>query len=112
MTPLETLQKYGLKTDVKSIRERVEKSYTELDNMVSAEWVKRIEINRADLSVLCSLAEKGERWEKAGKEIVRNIAHIGTHITAIGVPIQATDEYEMDFRSIRTAIAEAEGEGK
>lgn len=77
MTALETLQKYGLKTDVKSIRERTGKSYSDLlvkfiieqkepqsvlginyDSAFRKRWE---EIKSADLSLLCSLAEKGEQ---------------------------------------------------
>ena len=77
MTPLEILQKYGLKTDVKSIRERTGKSYSDLlvkfiteqkepqsmlginyDSAFRHRWE---EIKNADLSLLCSFAEKGER---------------------------------------------------
>ena len=88
MTPLETLAKYGLKTDVKSIRERVflnvEKRFSYSEFLIK--WLQNIhgvhvqipidsdfrhaweEIKNADLALLCSLAEKGERYEKAVKE--------------------------------------------
>jgi len=81
MTPLETLAKYGLKTDVKSIRERVflnvEKRFSYSEFLIK--WLQNIhgvhvqipidsdfrhaweEIKNADLALLCSLAEKGER---------------------------------------------------
>lgn len=122
MTPLKTLQKYGLKTDVKSVKERLATEDTVI-YWSSIMWrFERIEdkeviaiaksLRTADLALLCALAEKGERYDKAIKVIKKSVAHIGTHIVALGVPIQATEEYEMDFRDIRTAIAESEGETK
>ena len=70
MTPLETLAKYGLKTDVKSIRERMLKndyfsivygSDVTTDRHVSSVKKEADNLRTADLSLLCSLAEKGER---------------------------------------------------
>ena len=80
MTPLETLAKYGLKSDVKSIKERIEKDsyFQDLigvlhiphnEMLCDVGWGKlnnaRSICRTADLSLLCSLAEKGERYEKA-----------------------------------------------
>ena len=74
----EILLKYNLKTDVKSIRERVEKdAYWALARSLSINnpmqfsktSIEKIfdDIRAADLSLLCELAEKGERYEKAVK---------------------------------------------
>ena len=79
MTPLETLQKYGLKTDVPSIKERL----TVRDYYTAIHWSERFmelplepyetfdevvdALESADLALLCSLAKKGERYEKAVK---------------------------------------------
>ena len=77
MTPLETLQKYELKTDVKSIRERLSYVYsyksiireylTTGKSITNEQFYSQIykledELRSADISMLCSLAEKGERW--------------------------------------------------
>jgi len=88
MTALETLQKYGLKTDVKSIRGRLEKDIywslacqrftfngyadtpdneSDIINRFKAQEFAR-DAKAADLSLLCSLAEKGKRYEKAVKD--------------------------------------------
>lgn len=80
MTPRETLEKYGLKTDVKSIRERMEgrkhselaRSYIlerdghpldEIDEALHEAYITMatVELRSADLTLLCELAEKGER---------------------------------------------------
>jgi len=76
MTALETLQKYGLKTDVKSIKYRVEMDsyFAEIlpvlhipsnEMLCDVGWGKlnhaRNICRSADLTLLCSLAEKGER---------------------------------------------------
>ena len=73
MTALETLAKYGLKSDVKSIRERLynpDNYFLELkitfsntiDGTIKAINAEDI-VHDADLSLLCSLAEKGEALE-------------------------------------------------
>ena len=90
MTPLETLQKYGLKTDVKSVKERLynpDNYFRELkitfsntiDGTIKAMNAEDI-VHDADLSLLCSLAEKGEeleeikaRAEERRKEFVEEI---------------------------------------
>ena len=78
-------EKYGLKTDVKSVKERlfgghfsyarfligyIEKheGISEYDSVTAVDFCGRwSEIKDADLALLCSLAEKGERYEKAVK---------------------------------------------
>lgn len=76
MTAKETLEKYGLATDVKSIKKRiiyqpssyiVSGSYAEKERNIIAETLKY-----ADLSLLCELAEKGERYDKAVKKELEN----------------------------------------
>ena len=77
MTPLETLQKYGLPTDLPSIKKRLTADgymimaaemsidggkFEKSDIIVIAKVIKF-----CDLALLCSLAEKGERYEKAVK---------------------------------------------
>lgn len=68
MTPRETLKKYGLKTDVKSIRERMDANeYWKLafnecwrTKEITVDDIA-IELAAADITLLCELAEKGER---------------------------------------------------
>lgn len=86
MTPRETLEKYGLKTDVKSIRERFEKAqkslffYIEIVEkvlLIDPVWNSEeeyneknalaVELRSADLALLCELAEKGEELEAIKK---------------------------------------------
>ena len=80
-------EKYGLKTDVKSVKERlfgghfsyarfligyIEKheGISEYDSVTAVDFCGRwSEIKDADLALLCSLAEKGERYEKAVKAL-------------------------------------------
>jgi len=73
MTPIETLQKYGLKTDVKSVKERLynpdnyfRELKTTLSNTIDG-TIKAINaediVHDADLALLCEMAEKGERVE-------------------------------------------------
>ena len=81
MTPFETLQKYNLKTDVKSIRERLYNPgnyFRELkitfpntiDGTIKAMNTEDI-VHDADLALLCELAEKGEELEE-----IKKIPHI------------------------------------
>ena len=80
------LEKYGLKTDTKSIKERVEKDtyisvlmnwiYIPSDELLcDVGWEKlneaRTECRTADLAILCYRAEMGERdarWERIVKQ--------------------------------------------
>jgi len=73
MTAKETLQKYGLKTDVKSIKERIFNigDFGECSNaLYKSQLIKSngfysikmlTECHTADLSLLCEIAEKGEK---------------------------------------------------
>lgn len=79
MTPLETFAKYGLDTSVKAIRERMEGNLGLYLGIVdhycpmyshSIRENKADELYAADLALLCSLAEKGERYEKRRAEDV------------------------------------------
>jgi hypothetical protein len=121
MTPLETLQKYGLKTDVKSIRERTGKSYSDLlvkfiteqkepqsmlginyDSAFRHRWE---EIKNADLALLCELAEKGERLEKVVKDsrsAYQEQANISGGLKKV--------EYNIAVAVLDEIITEAEGE--
>ena len=127
MTPLETLAKYGLKTDVKSIRERVflnvEKRFSYSEFLIK--WLQNIhgvhvqipidsdfrhaweEIKNADLTLLCSLAEKGERLEKVVKDsrsAYQEQANISGGLKKV--------EYNIAVAVLDEIITEAEGEGK
>jgi len=142
MTPLETLAKYGLKTDVKSIRERVflnvEKRFSYSEFLIK--WLQNIhgvhvqipidsdfrhaweEIKNADLALLCSLAEKGERENKL-LELYRQFFK-ETNIN-IGLDDCDIDDFSSTFEYVdiendkaevdtvkRIQELEAEGEGK
>ena len=109
MTPLETLQKYGLKTDVKSIKERIEKDdygmialkiRGELNSssVILSDLVRSIKA--ADLALLCELAEKGERYEKAVKAHREQLE--GCRHTSVCAPLALNELDEI--------ITEAEGE--
>jgi len=146
MTPLETLQKYGLKTDVKSIRERIEATLhlnnkedhysivvhslteQELSTKNPREDVEErsehrsLQLLAADLSLLCSLAEKGERENKL-LELYRqffvetniNIDVDGSDIEDVSTTFDYVDIYN-EGASVDTVRRiqelEAEGEGK
>jgi len=101
MTALETLQKYGLKTDVKSIRERLDTVLSWDCNAYSI-YTDSKEVYTADLSLLCSLAEKGERYEKAVKDYQDMLVTLEHGMFSVPELIRA-------FKYI---IAEAEGETK
>jgi len=64
MTPLETLQKYNLKTDNASIKERLE-NFDKLEEIKDAEY----KLYAADLALLCERAEMGERLDKQNDEL-------------------------------------------
>ena len=114
MTAKETLAKYGLKTDVKSIRERVfanngfndSELYFEIadkftNNDEESEHITLRLIN-ADLALLCKLAEKGERYEKAVKNHRDELE-----------PHRCMDEYAFyAVKELTEIITEAEGEPK
>ena len=109
MTPLETLQKYGLKTDVKSIRERIEKndyfhfvlnSDFPMDFRSDEIHNEAQRLRSADLSLLCELAEKGGRFEKAVKNHRDELE-----------PHRCMDEYAFyAVKELTEIITEAEGE--
>jgi len=121
MTPHE---KYGLASDVKSIRERIEK-----DEYAKHAWEKRgqpsfgiyrehdvesvtreaNEQRSADLALLCELAEKGERYEKAVKEKRAELAK--TYAIVCETEIQKALAKTID-NVLDGIITEAEGEGK
>jgi hypothetical protein len=124
MTPLETLAKYGLKTDVKSIRERLynpDNYFRELkitfsntiDGTIKAMNAEDI-VHDADLSLLCSLAEKGERWERAVKDIRPVLGKMleelwrGVEV----IPKSFFDKLREYMLNIDNIISEAEGETK
>jgi len=130
MTPLETLGKYGLKTDVKSIKERIEKSQTSsyfygtlaeallhIDHIWNTEQqyaeksALAVELRTADLTLLCSLAEKGERWERAVKDL--KALEICRH-TAVDSYIENWEKslHSAKIEACEEIITEAEGEGK
>ena len=112
MTPLETLQKYGLKTDVPSIKERL----TVRDYYTAIHWSERFmelplepyetfdevvdALESADLALLCSLAKKGERYEKAVKAHREQLE--GCRHTSVCAPLALNELDEI--------ITEAEGE--
>lgn len=120
MTPLETLQKYNLKTDTKSIRERIFKLLLLHDIDESVVWydveltgIQAMEV--CDLiSLLCELAEKGEReqrWESAIKNYRKKLVasreshEIDCHFDALWI-------IDYELQHINDTIAEAEGEWK
>ena len=82
MTAKETLEKYGLKTDVKSIRERLRnRTHSEIATKYVFDWlghpldkqdeksknlqitVAQVELYRADLALICEIAERAEEVE-------------------------------------------------
>lgn len=119
MTPLETLQKYGLKTDVKSIKERMRidvypqlvplapRCYDDNDGSRTTmlEKAREAEIDMlraADLELLFELAEKGERAESAEKELAeikgRAEARRTRYEESLGCLLDETDmTKEIDF---------------
>ena len=133
MTPLETLAKYGLETSVKAIRERI---ITKPYNLIAAEFIPifskswpivRSELaaylHQADLSLLCSLAEKGEALETPKPVKVVQGGCGGTWkmplCPSCGKDIQSANDFS--FRHCphcgqrldwKHPITEAEGEGK
>ena len=138
MTPLETLQKYNLKTDVKSIKYRVEMDsyFAEIlpvlhipsnEMLCDVGWGKlnhaRNICRSADLSLLCSLAEKGEALETPKPVKVVQGGCGGTWkmplCPSCGKDIQSANDFS--FRHCphcgqrldwKHPITEAEGEGK
>lgn len=62
MTPRETLEKYGLKTDVKSIRERI------IHNDYSCISEIEQEQRSADILLLCEMAEECEEIKKRAEK--------------------------------------------
>jgi len=121
MTPFETLQKYNLKTDVKSIRERLQGNVSYFDGIVIS--VVRMAIDdtslqdvqhlcqNADLALLCSLAEKGERYEKA-VTIIKNRRNKLRGESANGFQSKL-NEFTVDTLDyLLMKITEADGEGK
>lgn len=125
MTPHE---KYGLKTDVKSIRERTGKSYSDLlvkfiteqkepqsmlginyDSAFRHRWE---EIKNADLALLCELAEKGERYE-AEHELISHYRYL-FNIVNFRIALDEEDELAAynEIKRLEAIISEAEGEGK
>lgn len=125
MKPLETLQKYGLKTDVKSIRERLynpDNYFRELkitfsntiDGTIKAINAEDI-VHDADLALLCEMAEKGERVNAWGKESKQAIEKAWIIMNDHGA--ETTEEITLVRHAIWVAreITEsykAEGEGK
>ena len=119
MNAKETLEKYGLKTDVKSIKERIFNigDFGESSNaiykaqLISANGFYSIkmltECHTADLSLLCELAEKGERYEKAVKNRRTELQHIvdGQYYRSWAVMLASNINAELN-----RIIAEAEGE--
>lgn len=76
MTPREILEKYGLKTDVKSVKERIgierndkcgywesSKQYAELNHLLFFGNIID-ECFQADLDLLCEMAERAEKVEE------------------------------------------------
>ena len=125
MTPLETLQKYNLKTDVKSIRERLynpDNYFLELkitfpntiDGTIKAINAEDI-VHDADLALLCELAEKGERWERAVK---KSKSELKSLISAIYDYDNGRKRYwdstiaKERIKTLDEIITEAEGETK
>ena len=126
MTPLETLQKYGLKTDLESVKDRMnhpqgnywtiaitsehakdEHPYHDSDEQYWR-WEAR-SLYVADLTLLCSLAEKGERYEKAVKERKDLIYWLLAEYDYSTTKHRKLCDF---LRSELKIIAEAEGEGK
>jgi len=107
MTPLETLAKYGLDTSYKMVKARLEQN-TYFDRIIGGGngnfdlYVSADDLRSADLTLLCSLAEKGERWERAVKDYQDMLVTLEHGMFSVPELIRA-------FKYI---IAEAEGEGK
>lgn len=109
MNALETLQNYRLPTDVKSISERINdkiKVYMLARKIVDENGYEKHEIetinsviNKTDIALLCELAEKGERYEKA-------IAMIKKEWKDSSVVVATINQIETYERDLRT---EAEG---
>ena len=131
MTALETLQKYGLKTDLESVKDRMNHpqgnywtiaitsphAKDEHPDHDSDEHYWRWEARSlyvADLSLLCSLAEKGERYEKAVKDrkqeaqrFIHTMYEFYGNTRFWGVTI-----FKEHIKVIDKIITEAEGKGK
>ena len=139
MTPPETLIKYGLDTSVKAIKERMEQKelgYFELGRTViykanepfTIKHMTEVEnaLYSADLSLLCSFAEKGERetellnlYRKFFKETNISIGLDDCDVDDVSSTFEYVD-IENDTAEVDTvkgiqeleAKLEAEGEGK
>jgi len=81
MTPLETLAKYGLDSSIKAIKERIFKLLLLHDVDDSVVWydveltgIQAVEVSDL-VSLLCSLAEKGERLENKYNEVRDEVLH-------------------------------------
>ena len=120
----ELLQKYGLKTSVKAIKERIANSQILSHSYLSIAsnvlhfdplWVSvqqhneyyalAVELRSADLALLCSLAEKGERLEKVVKDsrsAYQEQANISGGLKKV--------EYNIAVAVLDEIITEAEGE--
>lgn len=133
MTALETLAKYGLKTDIATVKKRL----TEDDYMImSAEMcidggkfekheitvIAKV-IKFCDIQLLCSLAEKGERYEKVRKMAVESkdvlVDGMEEWETIKGYGVMGYNNYSIPriavdnaFERFDEIITEAEGEGK
>ena len=120
MTPLETLAKYGLDTSVKAIRKRIDncqhrgiaiQKLIEIDDAITTIGDLETELRTADLTLLCSLAEKGERLATVQEDIgIILRATIGDLCNENHFDTAREIENKLD--SINKIIAEAEGEGK
>jgi hypothetical protein len=122
MTALETLQKYGLKTDVKSIRERLynpDNYFLELkitfsntiDGTIKAINAEDI-VHDADLSLLCEMAEKGERYEKAVKEQLEIAQKKAKEFDDNMFPSNFFWTYQGAVNALEKIIKESEGDPK
>jgi hypothetical protein len=116
VTALETLQKYGLKMDVKSIRERLynpDNYFRELkttlsntiDGTIKAMNAEDI-VHDADLALLCELAEKGEIIiNETPASVLAELECQRTHFEAHGASTGGIDLIE---NYIRELIVKAE----
>ena len=122
MTALETLQKYGLKTDVKSIKERLynpDNYFRELkitfsntiDGTIKAINAEDI-VHDADLSLLCEMAEKGERYEKAVKEQLEIAQKKAKEFDDNMFPSNFFWTYQGAVNALEKIIKESEGDPK
>ena len=119
MTTLETLAKYGLKTNVKAIKERILKLLLLHDVDEDVVWYnveltgKQANEVQNIILLLCSLAEKGERYEKAVKEKVESAIYT---LENVDDDIEERNYYtgrkEMAEELLDEIITEAEGETK